>query len=267
MSIETVAEVAARSPRSRYVSHATLGPLTTLALAVVILATAVLVNVAGIGITFILAAGGLEASQAPEAQALTNPAMQASLIVSTFAGQIIAIVLAVWFAGFKGGRRSAVLALAPAGGGVLTYLASAALFVAAAVAAGFVIGTLLPHDPLEDLRLWQPFLQSPAAPFMLLLIVVGAPLSEELLFRGFLFSALARSRIGLIGASLVSTALWTLPHAGYSLQGMLTVFIVGLALCAILVRTGSLRVTIFCHAVYNAGVVVFMLFFMPVPGA
>jgi hypothetical protein len=90
----------------------------------------------------------------------------------------------------------------------------------------------------------------------LLVVGVGAPLSEELLFRGFLLSALARSRLGFTGGAIVSTVWWTALHAGYSPAGIVEVFVIGLFFCWLLWRTGSLRVPIFCHALYNSLIVV-----------
>jgi len=98
----------------------------------------------------------------------------------------------------------------------------------------------------------------------LLVVGVGAPLSEELLFRGFLLSALARSRVGFVGGALVTSGLWTALHAGYSLAGIVEVFTIGLFLSWLLWRTGSLRVPIFCHGLYNA-LIVLVLRHVPLP--
>jgi Type II CAAX prenyl endopeptidase Rce1-like len=96
-------------------------------------------------------------------------------------------------------------------------------------------------------------------------LALGAPLAEELLFRGFLLSALARTRAGFAGAALISTSLWTALHAGYSLIGIVEVFTIGLFFSWMLWRTGSLRVPIFCHALYNS-LLVCMLRFVALPG-
>jgi membrane protease YdiL (CAAX protease family) len=99
----------------------------------------------------------------------------------------------------------------------------------------------------------------------LLVVGVGAPLSEELLFRGYLLSALARSRLGFWGGAVLSTALWTALHAGYSAVGIAEVFMIGIFFSWLLWRTGSLRVAIFCHALYNSLIVV-VLRYVPLPG-
>jgi hypothetical protein len=89
---------------------------------------------------------------------------------------------------------------------------------------------------------------------------IGAPFSEEVLFRGYAFNALrggARSkRGGLILAYLLSTLLFTLPHALGVTQGtiglLVPLFLIGLALAWLMHRTGSLLPCIIAHAVNNS---------------
>jgi membrane protease YdiL (CAAX protease family) len=93
---------------------------------------------------------------------------------------------------------------------------------------------------------------------------IGAPLSEELLFRGFLQAALARSRLGFAGGAVIASLLWTALHAGYSIPGIIEVFVIGLFFSWLLWRTGSLLVPIVCHALYNS-LIVFVLRYVPLP--
>jgi uncharacterized protein len=58
--------------------------------------------------------------------------------------------------------------------------------------------------------------------------------------------------------------LWTLLHVGYTVIGLVEVFTIGLLLSWLLWRTGSLWVTIFCHAVYNS-LIILVLRFAPLP--
>jgi membrane protease YdiL (CAAX protease family) len=55
-------------------------------------------------------------------------------------------------------------------------------------------------------------------------------------------------------------------HAGYSLVGLLEVLSIGFYFAWLLVRTGSLWTTIFCHAVYNT-VMAVGLYFVTLPPA
>ncbi len=88
-------------------------------------------------------------------------------------------------------------------------------------------------------------------PLALAVVVVGAPVSEEFIFRGFLQTALVQTRLGYWGGAVVSTTAWTLLHAHYSVAGMGIVFAMGILCVWYLRRSGSLYMAMFCHALYN----------------
>lgn len=85
------------------------------------------------------------------------------------------------------------------------------------------------------------------------LIVLAAPLSEEIFFRGFMFAGI-RSRAPLAVAAVISSLFWgALHYSGPDTWGavvQLTGF--GLILCWVYERTGSIRTTIVIHAINNA---------------
>lgn len=83
-------------------------------------------------------------------------------------------------------------------------------------------------------------------------VSAGAPLAEELIFRGQLFATLARSWLGQSGAILVTTTLWALMHMSEPWLSVGLIFIMGLVLGALLVRFGSLYLTMICHGTWNA---------------
>ena len=84
-------------------------------------------------------------------------------------------------------------------------------------------------------------------------IILGAPLSEEFMFRGALFSALRQSWFGKTGAVVITSALWSLIHvASAPWLFVFGIFIMGLLLGWLLLRFGSLWVTIVVHAAWNA---------------
>jgi membrane protease YdiL (CAAX protease family) len=176
--------------------------------------------------------------------------------------QAIAILLTLLASALFGGRVRDVLALRSPGS-PLVYLRAVVLMAVLQLAVSAVQYALMPQDMYADLR---PFVRLFGEQWALALLVVGvgAPLSEELLFRGFLLSALARSRVGFVGGALVTSGLWTALHAGYSLAGIAEVFTIGLFFCWLLWRTGSLRVPIFCHGLYNA-LIVLVLRHVPLP--
>jgi hypothetical protein len=93
--------------------------------------------------------------------------------------------------------------------------------------------------------------------------VILAPLWEELTFRGFLLSALAKSRLGYWPAAAISSGLWTLLHWGYSWPGLVSVFLAGIGLSWIMKRTGSMAAVVIAHSVINAFSLVIVYHFAP----
>jgi len=86
-----------------------------------------------------------------------------------------------------------------------------------------------------------------------LAVAIGAPVSEELFFRGWL-QRCARARFGVRAGVLISAALFALAHGGPVL--VIAIFPMGLLLGWAYERTGSLWVTILMHAVNNAAATV-----------
>ena len=89
--------------------------------------------------------------------------------------------------------------------------------------------------------------------FVTLSAAVAAPAVEELLFRGALFAALVQSPVGRFGAVLITAALFGLAHAftdGWPI--VIVLFLMGISLGVLLLRFGSIWVTIACHSAWNA---------------
>jgi membrane protease YdiL (CAAX protease family) len=101
--------------------------------------------------------------------------------------------------------------------------------------------------------------------FVALTAVIGAPVVEEILFRGALFAALVTSPVGKWGAVLIMAALFALLHATsdqWPIVGVL--FFMGIMLGLLMLRFGSLWVPIAAHALWN-GIQVFGAYFGTVP--
>jgi membrane protease YdiL (CAAX protease family) len=158
------------------------------------------------------------------------------------------------------GRIRDVVALHPAAGGWRAYAGALLALAILQIALSGVQYMTSPRDLYADLRPFVELVRGPDGALAAAVIGIGAPLSEELLFRGFLLSALAQTRLGFWGAALISTALWTSLHIGYTAIGIIEVSVIGLFFSWLLWRTGSLRVAIFCHAVYNSLIVLFLRF-------
>ena len=83
-------------------------------------------------------------------------------------------------------------------------------------------------------------------------LVIAAPVFEEVLFRGFLYEGLRRTRIGAGGTIVVTTLLWTLLHvAQYDLYFLTLIALIGILLGISRERTGSLYVPLAIHGMNN----------------
>jgi hypothetical protein len=163
-----------------------------------------------------------------------------------------------------GGRIRDVLQLHPVEGGALTIVYAVLGMIALLGPFNLVVSWLKPDEMLADLQTYAGFLRSDMWWVGALVIGAGAPVMEELTFRGFLLSALAQSRLGFLTAALISTLAWTLLHLGYSAAGMIEVFLIGLYFSWLTWRTGSVWPALFCHALYNSALVLFLRF-APIP--
>ena len=89
--------------------------------------------------------------------------------------------------------------------------------------------------------------------------VIGAPIAEELFFRGLVLGAI-KKRFGSILAVIGSSIAFTVPHyTGSTLEGSIVLFAVigaiGLCLGAYRVRTGRVLPVMIAHGVFNGLVV------------
>jgi len=90
-------------------------------------------------------------------------------------------------------------------------------------------------------------------PGLLFAFVVLAPVGEETLFRGFLYTGIAASRAGPNVAILISAVIFALIHAlQYDWYGVCSVGALGLFLGVVRKQSQSLFLAMFFHAVANA---------------
>ena len=82
-------------------------------------------------------------------------------------------------------------------------------------------------------------------------VAVIAPVSEEFAFRGFMFTALVKTRAGFIGAAVVTSAAWTLLHYAYAWEILLVLFVFGCLLAYLVWHTGSIWTGIVVHGLNN----------------
>lgn len=92
----------------------------------------------------------------------------------------------------------------------------------------------------------------PLVVLMSLVACVGAPVSEEVLFRGYVFPVI-KGFIGKWGAIILSAALFSIFH--YNLASLPTLFLMGGLLAYIYDRTKTIWVPIMAHMVFNSATV------------
>ncbi|MGE0768645.1 MAG: lysostaphin resistance A-like protein [Hyphomicrobiaceae bacterium] len=182
-------------------------------------------------------------------------AVASALIV----GQVALALLTVAAASLFGGRFTEVLSLERPDPGPRSYLYAVLLLLPVLAIVNALAFGLNPSGFRADFAQFERMTHGadPLAAF--LAIAVGAPLWEEMLFRGFLFGPLI-GPLGFWPAAVLVSGTWTVLHIGYSTAGLAEVFLIGLYFSWLLRRTGSLWVPIACHALYNGALFVLIRF-------
>jgi len=133
-------------------------------------------------------------------------------------------------------------------------LAINALLAGAALAVVSDIGEVVFHRWIPDsLPITEYFKDRPSALLLGSFAILVAPLIEELLFRGFLYPALARWTGPFISIVVTASAFAMLHGAqlGYSWAPLLLIFIVGVTLTVTRVVTRSVATGVIVHMTYN----------------
>ncbi len=234
----------------RYRATSPWRPTRAVAGGILILALAVSLSLVASLIALGFADGTPPVSRGRIGSAAINPDHVA--VWGTALAQQAGVILgAVWLAGWFGGDRLSVLALSAPYPDLRTVLTGLLWMAALLVPYSLLIYYFQRDAMIQDLDNFTGLIHSNAWPAYALMIVVGAPLSEELLFRGFLQSSLSQSRLGFAGAALVTTTAWTALHMQYSIYGLIEVLLIGFFLSWTLWRTGSLWTPILLHGIYN----------------
>ncbi len=166
------------------------------------------------------------------------------------AGQATLALLTLLAGGFFGGRSADVLSLGRPDWGLRSYVYAVLLMIPVLALINGASFGLNPAGYKSDLAQFGKLATTSEPLAAFLAIAVGAPLWEELLFRGFLLGPLTRP-LGFWAATVLVSGTWTVLHIGYSAAGLLEVFLIGIYFSWLLRRTGSLWVPMACHALYN----------------
>ncbi|TYO62409.1 CPBP family intramembrane metalloprotease [Bradyrhizobium hipponense] len=95
-----------------------------------------------------------------------------------------------------------------------------------------------------------------AALLLLFAFSVAAPMSEEVLARGFLYRGWSASFLRVPGAIILSSLVWTVVHLQYDMYFLAEVFTIGVWFGYMRYRANSLWLTIVLHALNNMTAVV-----------
>jgi hypothetical protein len=158
-------------------------------------------------------------------------------------------------------RLGQILALGSPRNGWRDYALGVGLVIAIPLAINVFRHYVLEHDIYADLKPFVGLFRNPWWIGALAVIAIGAPLAEEVLFRGYLLPRLLG--FGFATAAIVSTLFWAGLHA-YSAWGMALIVIMGVLFADLRHRTGSLRVPIVAHAANNGLVCLYLQFGPPI---
>lgn len=150
-------------------------------------------------------------------------------------------------------------------------LAVGALILAINASITAAAGGLLPPEVPENPQQWLDDLLLAAPVATGIAVVLTAPITEELLFRGLLFRGLHR-RWGAGGAAALSAGMFALVHpvdlSPASMVLVVSTFVTGVVLAVATLRRGTLATPIVAHMLLNAVAIVpvFLGGAAPAPG-
>ncbi len=184
----------------------------------------------------------------PGPAAHTPPLFGLFFSIASFAAAPVCIWIILFFVWLRRGPSAGeYLRLEPVS--IRTMLKWLAIALAVSTA-GDAVMSLLGESVIPDFMI-SLYKTAGFIPLLWLALIVAAPLTEEFLFRGFLFEGFARSRIGAAGAVALTSAAWTALHFQYNITQLTALFSYGIVLGIARLQTGSLWVPVGVHAFIN----------------
>lgn len=114
----------------------------------------------------------------------------------------------------------------------------------------------LPDEPQDLIALFTQTKSPFVIAGMLLVACVLAPIYEELMFRAGLFR-FVRQKLGRTPALLISGACFGAMHANWA--GFLPLAVLGMLLALVYEATGSIRVAVIAHGLFNLNTIILLL--------
>ncbi len=174
--------------------------------------------------------------------------------LSILIGCILLVAISVLIIRLKGGSLRQYLALKPFSPSVgIGMLGLLLIFMIASQALTYVLD-------MTPLVFVDPLYQSVISVWLLVFaMVVVAPIYEEVIFRGILWSAIAEqftapsysANHGAIVASIVTSLIFAVIHVQYGIYEISTIVVLALIFCYARIKSGSLLLPIVLHIVNN----------------
>lgn len=174
--------------------------------------------------------------------------------ISIMIGCLLLVAISALVIRMRGGNLKQYLALTPfslaVGMGMIGLLL---LFMIGSQALTYVLN----KSPLAFV---DPLYQSVSSVWLLIFaMVIVAPIYEELIFRGLLWSAIAEQfaassdteHRGAMVASLVTSLIFAVIHLQYGLYEISTIVVLALLFCYARIKSGSLILPILLHIINN----------------
>jgi len=112
--------------------------------------------------------------------------------------------------------------------------------------------TLLLKQPIVPDFMLNLYQTATSKTLLWIALVVAAPVSEEIFFRGFVFYGIENTQLGPKGAIILSSLLWTPLHMQYDLYNLAAVMVLGLLLGYARFKGKSVYIPIVMHALVNS---------------
>jgi membrane protease YdiL (CAAX protease family) len=88
-------------------------------------------------------------------------------------------------------------------------------------------------------------------PLLWIAFIIASPLYEEFFFRGFLFKGIQNSRMGPLGAIVITSLAWSVAHIQYDVYGVVSIFAGGLLLGWARLKSNTIYIPFAMHALMN----------------
>jgi membrane protease YdiL (CAAX protease family) len=128
---------------------------------------------------------------------------------------------------------------------MLGWLGLTLVFLAASEGLSHLLGR-----PASEFMI-QTYRNAYSRPLLWATFLVAAPLWEEALFRGLMIPGIRHSRLGAVGAVLITSMGWSLLHMQYDVFDIVQIFLGGILLGVARLNTKSLYPTLAMHSLWN----------------